>query len=47
MTVCTNHVAGGDLVEHGLPVAVTEAFGDIEVLALEMIEREDVCWAYP
>jgi hypothetical protein len=33
MTVCTNHVAGGDLVEDGLPGAVAEAFGDADVMA--------------
>ncbi len=41
MTVCTNHVAGGDLVEHGPPVAVAQAVGDVEVLAPEMVELED------
>jgi hypothetical protein len=33
MTVCTNDVALGDLVEDSLPFAVAEAFGDVEPLA--------------
>jgi hypothetical protein len=41
MTVCTNDVALGDLVEHDLPVAVAEAVGDVEALASEMVELED------
>jgi hypothetical protein len=41
MTVCTNHVACGDLVEHRLPVAVGEASGDVEVLVPQMVELED------
>jgi hypothetical protein len=41
VTVCTNHVAGGDLVEHGLPVVVAQAAGDVEVLLPEMVELED------
>ncbi len=41
MTVCTNHVAGGYLIENGLPVVVAEALGDIEVLVTEMVELED------
>ena len=40
MTVCTNYVACGDLVEHRLPVAVGEASGDVEVLVPEMVELE-------
>jgi len=41
MTVCTNHVADGDLVQDGLPVAVAQACGDVEVLGSEMVELED------
>jgi hypothetical protein len=41
MTVCTNDVALGDLVEHGVPAAVTEAFGDVETLVPEVVELED------
>jgi hypothetical protein len=41
VTVCTNDVAGGDLVEHGLPVAVGKACGDAEVLVPEVVELED------
>lgn len=40
MTVCTNDVAGGDLIEHGLPIAVGEACGDVEVLVSEMVELQ-------
>ncbi len=41
VTVCTNHVAGGDLIEHRLPVAVTEASGNVEILVPEMVKLED------
>ncbi len=41
MTVCTNHLAHGDLIKHRLPVAVAEAGSDIEVLVPEMVELED------
>jgi hypothetical protein len=41
MTVCTNYVAHGDLIEYGLPVTVGEAAGDVEVLMPEMVELED------
>ena len=41
MTVCTNDVALGDLVEHGLPVAVAETVGDVEALVPEVVELED------
>ena len=41
MTVCTNHVACGDLVEHRLPVVVAETPSDVEVLTTEMVELKD------
>ncbi len=41
MTVCTNDVACGDLVEDRLPVAVADAFGDVETLVSEVVELED------
>jgi hypothetical protein len=41
MTVCTNHVALGDLIEDRLPFAVADAFGDVEVLGFEVVELED------
>jgi hypothetical protein len=37
MTVCTNDVACGDLVEDRLPVAVADAFGDVEALVSERV----------
>ena len=40
MTVCTNDVALGDLVEDGLPVAVTEALCDAEALVAQVVELE-------
>lgn len=40
MTVCTNYVAGVDLVEHGLPATIAETRGDVEVLVSEMVELE-------
>ena len=40
MTVCTNDVALGDLVEHGVPVAVAQAFGDVEALVSHVVELE-------
>jgi hypothetical protein len=40
VTVCTNHVADGHLVEHRLPVIVAQAGGDVEVLVPEMVELE-------
>jgi hypothetical protein len=41
MTVCTNDVALGNLVEDGRPGAVADALGDIEALELAMVELED------
>jgi hypothetical protein len=41
MTVCTNHVARGDLVENRLPFVVAETSGNVEVLVPEMVELED------
>jgi hypothetical protein len=41
MTVCTNHVASGDLVQHGLPVAVAQALGDVEALVPNVVELQD------
>jgi len=40
MTVCTNDVALGDLVEDRLPVAVTEALSDAEALVAQVVELE-------
>jgi hypothetical protein len=40
MTVCTNDVALGDLVEDRLPVAVAEALSDAEALIAQMVELE-------
>ena len=40
MTVCTNDVALGDLVEHGASVPVAKAFGDVEALVSEVVEVE-------
>jgi hypothetical protein len=41
MTVCTNDVAKGDLVEYGLPVTVGQTSGDVEVLLPDMVELQD------
>ena len=41
MTVCTNDVALGDLVEHGLPVAVAQTLRDAEALVPEVVELQD------
>jgi hypothetical protein len=41
MTVCTNDVALGNLVEDGLPVAVAETFGYAEALVPEVVELEN------
>ena len=41
VTVCTNHVALGDLVEHSLPAVVSQALGDAkELVAVPMVELE-------
>ncbi len=40
MTVCTNDVAGVDLVENRLPATVAQTFGDVEVLVPEVVELE-------
>jgi hypothetical protein len=40
MTVCTNDVALGDLVEDVLPVAIAHALGDAEALVLDVVELE-------
>jgi hypothetical protein len=40
MTVCTNHVAGVDLIEHSLPATVAKTNGDVEVLVPQMVELE-------
>jgi hypothetical protein len=40
MTVCTNDVAGVDLVENRLPPTVAQTCGDVEVLVPEVIELE-------
>jgi hypothetical protein len=40
MTVCTNDVALGDLVEDRLPVAVSEALSDAEALIAQMVKLE-------
>jgi len=41
MTVCTDYVTRGDLVEHCLPVAGAYAYRDGEVLVSEMVELQD------
>jgi len=41
MTVCTNHVALGHLVENALPSAIPKALPDGELLIPEMVELED------
>src|SRR6185312_7052210 len=41
VTVCTNDVALGDLVEHGLPVALGEPVRDVEALVGQVVELED------
>jgi hypothetical protein len=41
VTVCTNHVARGDLVEDSLPFAIGKALGDAEVLVPEVVELQD------
>jgi hypothetical protein len=41
MTVCTNDVALCNLVEHVVPVSVSNAGRDPELLVSEMIELED------
>jgi hypothetical protein len=38
MTVCANLLTLRDLVEHGLPVAVTKTPGDVELLVSEVVE---------
>jgi hypothetical protein len=40
VTVCTNYVAGVDLIEYGLPVSIAETRGNVEVLMSEMVELE-------
>src|ERR1700742_4687789 len=40
MTVCTNDVALGDLVEDRLPVTVAEALSDAEALVAQVVELE-------
>ena len=40
VTVCTNDVALGNLVEDGLPLAISEAFRDLEALVLSVVELE-------
>ena len=41
MTVCTNHLAGVDLVEDRLPAAIAETGCNAEVLVPEVVELED------
>ena len=41
MAVCTNHLALRNHVQHGLPAAVAETPGDVELLVPEMVELED------
>jgi hypothetical protein len=38
MTVCTNDVALGDLVEDVAPIAIANAFGELEALVAEVVE---------
>ncbi len=41
VTVCTDYVTRGDLVEHCLPVAGAYAYRDGEVLVSKMVELQD------
>jgi hypothetical protein len=41
MTVCTNHVALGHLVEDALPSAVSKALSNAKLLIPKVIELED------
>jgi hypothetical protein len=41
MTVCTNHVALGHLVEDALPSTVSKALCDAKLLIPKVIELED------
>lgn len=41
VTVCTNHLALCNLVEHALPGAVAEALADREALVTQVVELED------
>ena len=40
MTVGTDYLALGDLVEYGLPTVAAQALGDVEALFAEVIELE-------
>jgi hypothetical protein len=40
VTVCTNDVARGDLVQDGLPAAVAKSLRDLEPLFAEVVELE-------
>ena len=40
VTVCTNHLALCNLVEHALPLAVPQSGGDSEFLVAQMVELE-------
>jgi hypothetical protein len=41
MTVCTNDLALCNLVEDALPIAVSDALGDAELLIPKVVELED------
>ncbi|HEX3735473.1 MAG TPA: hypothetical protein VHU86_10020 [Solirubrobacterales bacterium] len=41
VTVCTNNLALCNLVEDALPVAVSQALGDAELLVAQMVELQD------
>jgi hypothetical protein len=41
VTICTNDLALGDLVEDGLPASPADARGDREFLVADVIELED------
>src|SRR5690242_11883423 len=41
VTVCTNHLALVDLLQHGLPFVRPQAGRDVEILVGQMIELQD------
>jgi hypothetical protein len=41
VTVCTNHLAFGDLVEDGLPASIAQIRADAEGLIAHVVKLED------
>jgi len=41
VTVCTNDLALCNLVEHALPISISKALGNVELLVSEMVELEN------